>query len=113
MQKFLITAALVVAFVAPAHASTTINALFTCQGELIKDVGGYEIIQRGVKEEEGYPMDCYIDPGKTLRQILAVCRVGDICIVSAKGESGNGNRYVIQKVFEVQRSRLTVEDFRR
>ena len=48
MKNFLITAALVVAFVAPAHASTTINSLFTCQGELIKDVGGYEIIQRGL-----------------------------------------------------------------
>jgi hypothetical protein len=58
-------------------------------------------------------MDCYINPGKTERQILAICRLGDICIVSAKGGSGNGNRYEIQKVFEVQRSRSTVEDFER
>ena len=115
LKKFLLVAATLasIAFSPVAHASTEVNVLFVCEGELVKDTSGYEIIQRGVKEEEGYPMDCYIDPGKTLRQILAVCRVGDICIVSAKGASGNGNRYVIQKVFEVQRSRLTVGDFTR
>ena len=67
------------------------------------------VIERGVKEEH-YPMDCYLDGGKMLLQVLAVCRVGDICIVSAKGESGNGNR--LQKIFAVQRSQLTVEDLK-
>ncbi len=97
-----------IVFVPAAHAHTTTNALFVCEGELVKNAGGYEIIQRGVKEDD-YPMDCYIDPGKTLRQILAVCHVGDICIVSAKGESGNGNRHLIQKVSEVQRSRQSAD----
>jgi hypothetical protein len=83
-----------------------------CEGELVKEPGGYEIIQRGVNAEDDYPMLCYID-SKTLRKILAVCRVGDICIVSAKGESGNGNRHLIQKVFEVQRASWTVGELRR
>ncbi len=48
-------------------------------------------------------MDCDIAEGRVRRQVLAVCRVGDFCTVGAKGESGNGNRYLIQKVFEVQR----------
>jgi hypothetical protein len=93
-------------------AGTPFSRYIPGEGELVKDASGYEIDQRGVAEEN-YPMVCYINPGKTIRQILAVCRVGDICIVSAKGESGNGNRHLIQKVFEVQRSRLTVGDFKR
>ena len=111
MRKFLIAALVSVAFVPVANAATVENDLFVCTGELIKDQSGYSIIERGVKEED-YPMDCYIDGGKMLRQVLAVCRVGDICIVSAKGESGNGNRHLIQKIFAVQRSQLTVEDLK-
>jgi hypothetical protein len=111
VKKLLLVTAALIAFVAPAHARTNENVLFVCEGELIKDAGGYEIIQRGVNAEDGYPMDCYIDP-KTLRQIFAVCRVGDICTVSAKGASGNGNRHEIQKAFEVQRAGWTVRDLR-
>jgi hypothetical protein len=83
-----------------AHAATSTNVLFVCEGELVKsDVGVYAIYQHG---EHDYPMICDI-PGKTLRQILTVCNLHDTCIVSAKGISSNGNRYEIQKVFEVQR----------
>ena len=49
-----------------------------------------------------YPMDCMIDD-KVLKQILKVCTVGKSCVVSAKGASGNGGGYLIEKVFEVQR----------
>jgi hypothetical protein len=72
----------------------------------------YSIKETWVKDEDAYPMDCYIDKGKVLRQVLAVCRIGDVCVVSAKGESGNGNRHVIQKIFEVQRSPQKVEDLK-
>jgi hypothetical protein len=57
-------------------------------------------------------MNCSIDNGKLLRQILSVCRVGDVCIVSAKGESGNGNQHLIKKIFEVQRSPHKVEEMK-
>jgi hypothetical protein len=102
-----ITAALLVATpVAEAHTSE--NVLFTCEGELIKIKGNdgkdyYSIVESWRSPDDSpMPMDCDVD-SKVLRQILTVCRVGDLCTASAKGESGNGNRYLIQKVFEVQR----------
>jgi hypothetical protein len=111
MTKVLLLAALLgAAFMPSAHAHTLENRLFTCEGELIKEPGGYSIYQSWLKQED-MPMECYIDQ-KVVRRILAVCRVGDICVVSAKGESGNGNRYLIQKIFEVQRSPQTVKDLK-
>jgi hypothetical protein len=112
MKTFIALAIAVLALVGSAYARTNENVLFVCEGELLKDSGGYEIMERGVNAEDDYPMDCYIDP-QIVRKILAVCRVGDICIVSAKGESGNGNRHLIQKVFEVQRASWTVGELRR
>lgn len=108
MKKLLrITAALLVATpVAQAHTSE--NVLFTCEGELIKFQGNdgkdyYSIVESWRSPDDSpMPMDCDVD-SKVLRQILTGCRVGDLCTASAKGESGNGNRYLIQKVFEVQR----------
>jgi hypothetical protein len=93
-----------------AHAHTSENQLFTCTGELTKTQGNdgksyYSIVETWLVDNKDniLPMDCYIDEGKVLRQILSVCHVGDLCVASAKGESGNGNRYVIQKVFAIQR----------
>jgi opacity protein-like surface antigen len=105
MKKFLlVTAALLVATPA-AQAHTSENVLFTCEGELIKFQGhdgkNYYVIVESWKEEERVNRD--IAEGAALRQVLAVCRVGDFCTVGAKGESGNGPSYLIQKVFEVQR----------
>jgi hypothetical protein len=80
-----------------------VNQLFTCEGELIKDQGGYSIYQSWIKQED------MPHRSKVVRQILAVCHVGDICIVSAKGATSNGNRFLINKIFEVQRSPQTVE----
>ena len=100
----LVTAALLVVTPA-AQAHTSENVLFTCVGELIKFQGNdgknYYAIVESWKEEER--VNCDIAEGKALRQVLAVCRVGDLCTVGAKGESGNGPSYLIQKVFEVQR----------
>ena len=103
------TAALLVATLA-AQAHTSENVLFTCEGKLTNFQGTdgknyYNIREQAEKE---YPMDCDIDD-KVLRRVLAVCHVGDLCIVSAKGESGNGNRYLIQKVFEVHRHAAAIE----
>jgi hypothetical protein len=108
MKKLLFAGVvLLIALAAPARtqAHTTENALFTCAGELIKSQGNggksyYDIVESW---KDDMPMDCYVDEGKVLRQVLAVCHEGDFCTVSAKGESGNGNRYLIQKVFDVQR----------
>lgn len=86
----------------PANAATQGTALFVCEGELVKSAGGYEIDQKGVAKEDN-PMVCYIN-NKTLRQILSVCHLGDLCVVSAQGESGNGNRHLIQRVLEVHLS---------
>jgi hypothetical protein len=81
----------------------------------------YEQLQAGARSylrEMGMPDDLYIEmmriPSDRIRslspeesykfrQVLMVCRVGDFCTVGAKGESGNGPSYLIQKVFEVQR----------
>jgi hypothetical protein len=102
-----------IAFMPSAHTNTIENDLFVCTGELIRySATDYSIKETWVKDEDAYPMDCYIDKGKVLRQVLAVCRIGDLCVVSAKGESGNGNRHVIQKIFEVQRSPQKVEDLK-
>jgi hypothetical protein len=114
MKKFLLASALLVAtpFVAQAHTSE--NVLFTCEGELIKSQGNdgknyYSIVESWLRDKEDVlPMDCAVAEGKALRQGLAVSRVGDLCTVAAKGESGNGNRYLIQKVFEVQRQPASV-----
>jgi hypothetical protein len=81
------------------HAHSTENTLFTCRGELIKSKGYdrktyYGIVER-VSNDDVYPMYCYIEAGKPERHILAVCRVGDTCLVGAKGESGNANRHLI------------------
>jgi hypothetical protein len=105
MKLFIASAIAVLALVGSANARTNENVLYVCEGELVKETGGYEIIERGANAEDDYPMLCYID-SKAVRKILAVCRVGDVCIVSAKGKSGNGNRHLIQKVFEVQRAGL-------
>jgi hypothetical protein len=121
MKKFLFALALVAAFAATAaHAHTSESVLFTCAGELIKSQGNdgknyYSVVESWLRDKEDVlPMDCDIDEGKALRQVLAVCRVGDLCTVAAKGESGNGNRYLIQKVFEVQRQPASVlQDFKR
>jgi len=98
-----------------AQAHTTENALFTCAGELIKFRGNerknyYAIVESW--KEEGR-INCDI-----AEQVLAVCRVGDFCTVAAKGESGNGPSYLIQKVFEVQRRPASIvrdlkRDFKR
>jgi hypothetical protein len=71
-------------FMPGAHAATIENDLFVCTGELIKYQGTndgktyYEIKETWIKDENAHPMDCYIDEGKILRQIVAVCRVGDV-----------------------------------
>jgi hypothetical protein len=105
MKTFLLIAEALLIATPAAQAHTSENVLFTCEGELTKFQGNdgknYYSIVESWKEE--MPMDCDIAEGKALRQVLAVCRVGDLCTVGAKGESGNGDRYMIQKVFEVQR----------
>lgn len=110
MKKFLLVAVALFMASLSAHAHTTENALFTCEGELTKSQGNdgkdYYAIEK-TWQEEGRG-ECDIAEGKVLRQILAVCRVGDFCTVAAKGEAGNGPSYLIQKVFEVQRQPASV-----
>lgn len=118
MKKSLLVAAALLVATLTAHAHTSENMLFTCAGELTKTRGidgkDYYDIVESWKEKEDMPMYCYIDEGKAVRQVLAVCHVGDFCTVAAKGESGNGNRYLIQKVFEVQRQPASVvQDLKR
>jgi hypothetical protein len=97
-----------------AEACTARNALFVRTGELIKHApNDYSIKEPWIEDDNNLiPMKCYID-SKALRQILAVCHVGDLCIVSAKGESGNDNSYVIHKIFEVRRSSQKVDDLKK
>ena len=112
MTKLIMAALVSVVFMPLARAATVENDLFVCTGELIKHgPNDYSIKETGRKDED-YPMECFIDKGKILQQVLSVCRVKDVCVVSAKGESSNRNEHFIQKVFEVQRSRQTVEDFK-
>jgi hypothetical protein len=117
MKTFLLIAAALLIATPAAHAFTIENALFTCEGELIEGQGTdgkpyFDIVQSW--KEEGERDSCYIAEGKPLRQVLAVCRVGDFCTVAAKGESGNGGRHLIQKVFEVQRQPASVvQDLKR
>lgn len=103
LTTFGLTTVAVVGVAFAAQADTSENTLFVCNGTLKYDHGYYEITEELDGPDDGYPMDCYIDD-KVVRQILKVCRVGKSCIVSAKGESGNRNGHVIQKVFEVQRN---------
>jgi hypothetical protein len=115
MKKLLLVTA--IGLLAPAvHARTIENALFTCEGELTKSTGGdgktYYAVVETWKEEDA--VDCEFDDGKALKQVLAVCQVGDYCIVASKGERGNGGHNVIQKVFEVQRQPASVvQDLKR
>jgi hypothetical protein len=106
MKKLLlvIAALLVATSVAQAHVSE--HQLFTCEGELMKGPGkdNYYLVKSWQEERAS----CFITEGKALRQVLAVCRVGDLCTVAAKGESSNGPSYTIQKVFEVQRQPASV-----
>jgi hypothetical protein len=94
----LVTAALLVATPA-AQAHTSENVLSTCEGELIKFQGhdgkNYYAIVESWKEEGR--VNCDIAEGKAFRQVMVVCRVGDFCTVCAKGESGNGPSFLIQK----------------
>ena len=115
MKKLLVVTALLVA--APAVQARTIeNALFTCEGELTKSTGDdgktYYAVVESWKEEDA--IDCEFGDGKALKQVLAVCHVGDYCVVASKGERGNGGHNVIQKVFEVQHQPPSVvEDLKR
>jgi hypothetical protein len=86
--------------IAPAHATTTRNALFVCDGVLLDIDGDYYI--KDVVSQFDNPMTCLFDKGEISSQIFSVCHIGDHCIVSAKGESGNGNYHFIEKIFEVQ-----------
>lgn len=122
MKKLLLaTFAALVFSGAAAQAATVTNELFVCEGKLVRAAGSYEIvergsvnedgtIERGVREDGSYPMECSIDADKPLRQILAVCRIGDICSVRAKGEGYNRNEHLIQKVFAVHGPKHYDED---
>jgi hypothetical protein len=108
--KLLLAGVASVAIASPAWPHS-VNALFVCTGELLKYAkDDYSIMETWIDRAED-PMDCMID-NRVLRRILAVCRVGDVCIVGAKGERGNGGRHLIQRVFEVQRSTMTVKDYK-
>jgi hypothetical protein len=85
------------------NATTSEDQLFTCTGELIGMAGSYDIVETWLLDRNDVvAMKCAIDE-RVLRRVLSVCHVGDLCVVSAKGESGNDNQHVIQKVFDVQR----------
>ena len=86
--------AVMIAAVTSAQAHTSENVLFVCSGTLEGD-HGYTINDK--LDELTYPMSCDIDE-KVVKQVLKVCHVGKSYIVSAKGESGNRNEYLIQKV---------------
>jgi hypothetical protein len=102
MGKLLLAVAAVIALTGAANARTTDNTLFTCDGILHKEVGGYEIREaREATDDYPYPMYCYIDKDLTAK-ILRVCRVGEQCVVSAVGETGNGGGHVIKKVLAVR-----------
>jgi hypothetical protein len=95
----LFLAAVAAGMASSAQAHTSENVLFVCEGVLEGDHRGYSITDK--ISEEYNPMFCDIDD-KVVRQVLKVCRVGKSCIVSGKGEQGNGGSHLIQKVFEAQ-----------
>jgi hypothetical protein len=104
MKKLLIAGLALAAIATPASARTVPNTLFTCSGVLERYNGAdnrpyYEIYDR--LSNDDYPMSCMIDD-KVFKQILKVCKVGKACVVSAKGETGNGGSHLIEKVFAVQ-----------
>ena len=99
MKKLFLLAALLVLPV-NAHARTIENARFTCTGILKIDKGIYFIGDKNPDEVEN-PLECMIDD-KAVRQILKVCVV-ESNTVSANGAEGNGNWYLIQHVFKVQK----------
>jgi len=71
-----------IAFSTAAHAHTSVNVLFTCTGTLKNFNGSYSIKDEITLEDN--PMNCMIDDAKVLRQVLSVCRVDKICVVSAR-----------------------------
>jgi hypothetical protein len=101
MKALLLVIATLLIAAPTARASTVENALFTCEGELTKTIGidGKTYYATIASWNEDMPQDCGISEGAALRRVLAVCHVGDLCTVAAKGEEGNGNRYMIEKVF--------------
>lgn len=117
MKKLLLVTAASLVVTPAAQAHTSEKVLFTCEGELTKTQGAnakpyYDIVESW--KAEGERDSCDIGEGEPLRQILAVCRVGDFCTVAAKGESGNGGTHLIQKVFEVKRQPARiVQDLKR
>jgi hypothetical protein len=58
---------------------------------------------RAPGNENDNPMDCMFNDDATTKKVLAVCHVGDTCVIRAKGESGNGGQYLIMKVLSVRR----------
>jgi hypothetical protein len=70
MKKFLLIAVALLVVTPAAHAHTVENALFTCEGELIKHQGRdgkpyFDIVQSWKAEEERD--SCYIADGKPLQ----------------------------------------------
>jgi hypothetical protein len=104
MNKCLCAAVVILISTVTSHAAKLENTLFTCDGTLTLINGVYSIDEpKRDNDTDYYPMVCFFDKGRISKQILAVCRTGDRCIVSAKGVSGNRNEHIIEKVFEVQR----------
>jgi hypothetical protein len=103
MRKLLLAGIAALALVSSAYAHTEENTLFTCVGTIEDEVNGvYAIVDKSPGADE-YPMTCYFDKGRISKQILRVCHIGKSCVVSAKGETGNANAYMIFKVFEAKR----------
>lgn len=96
-------------------AHTPVQVKRWLSDELMGDAGSYNVVETWLIDKTAkynvLPMRRCIDK-KAVRQIQSVCYVGDPCVVSAKGESGNNNEYVIQKVFEVQRSPQKLKDLK-
>jgi hypothetical protein len=87
----------------PVSATTLKNQTFTCVGTFTNkglNPGYYQILALG--DENDNPMFCLLDDDAT-KKVLAVCHEGDTCVVHARGESGNANGHLIQKVLSVHR----------
>jgi hypothetical protein len=96
----------------PAHAATVKENDFTCVGTVMHNYNpqtrtryaegdNYQIVEATAE----YPRACDIDTHTVSgKQILAVCHVGDTCIVRASGYSHNRNVWTISKVKSVRRA---------
>jgi hypothetical protein len=103
MRKVLLAGMAVLALAGTATASQQEpNVLFICNGKIEGPFpGGHGYPEFYSIKQEHDPNICDFYKGPISKQIFRVCRLGDRCIVSGKGDAGHDNQ-LFRKVFEVQ-----------